>query len=568
MKFSEAIKRGLKVLLNKNYGQAEKSQQIEVIIEKNAKTTTIASSLNVEKKGQLQKQKTQAYSKPLQTASAIESTHKKQEMPNAFELHRAFYQQKHDAMMREQKEKNAAQDDLDPKDLHSFFERKRAKVQIDLSKPQITDVYVGIDFGTSYTKSFFSSSEGVSHPIAFNNENSDNDFFLPSNLYYDPIKDELAFKSHEGLVLIEYFKYGIIKDELKNDIFKKFRQKQGSIHINYCEFFCSVFFLANVIKISKEYVAKKLSKDQQFLKFRFNMGCPIDNWNDKNLGVYGKALKLGYLLSSQASNLDKISMNSLQKFCKEHENDQEDCQLQAIPELYAEAYSFIHNSSTDEGFYTIFDVGGGTVDFAVIQILRNNEIKKVKFISQNVVPIGAEMLLRKFYPNATSIEEIKKNRDNIRKEDAIFESVDLGKWQTLTDPRKRTPYEFRTGFYEKICEAKKKIENDAKKSTNKLKLQKTLPLYMYGGGANYKWYQSIIKEHNSTINQKGIPPLAPIYKKSNYFRLIIAENLAQIRDFNPSLGDDGNVLFDTVFKPVPEELVKDIEIADYGIIDT
>ena len=490
---------------------------------------------------------------------------------NAYEQNRAFAQEQYrkrkieiDAKKKADEEVRNAQDDLDPKELHPYFERKRkkAKVEIDPNAPRTLDVYVGIDFGTSYTKAFFKSSEGISTPIEFcEGCTNDEAYFLPSRLFYDPRTQHLFVKERIDAEIIEYFKYGMIKEEMRNKSFGNLKQKSsGKICINICEFYCSVFFLAYVISYSKNFVSKKLNADKDRIKFRFNMGCPIDNWNDKSLGVYKKALKLGYLLSKREC-LDEISLEELQKFCEDHENDQEDCQLQTIPELYAEAYSFINDNRTKDGFYIIFDVGGGTVDFAVIRLKRKDGVRQVEFISQNVVPLGAEMLLRKFYPDCSEEKEKKKNRDKIRKEPAIFKPVQQGESRLLTSVRESLPYEFRKGFYEKIREAKFKLDK-----TKILSDQKNIPVHMYGGGANYKWYLSVIEEHNPNITGLGIPPLECNHKKSNLYRLIIAENLALIHDFDPN--DNRSVNFGSVFATPPNKIINEIEIAEYGLLDT
>ena len=491
---------------------------------------------------------------------------------NAYEQNRAFAQEQYrkrkieiDAKKKADEEVRNAQDDLDPKELHPYFERKRkrAKVEIDPNAPRTSDVYVGIDFGTSYTKAFFKSSEGISTPIEFCKECANDDaYFLPSRLFYNPKTRCLSVRGMTGTEeIVEYFKYGMIKDEMRNKVFGDLKQKDsGKVRINICEFYCSVFFLAYVISYSKNFVSGKLKASKDMIKFRFNMGCPIDNWNDKSLGVYEKALKLGYLLSKREC-LDGISLEELQKFCEDHENDQEDCQLQTIPELYAEAYSFINDNRTKDGFYIIFDVGGGTVDFAVIWLKRKGGVRQVEFISQNVAPYGAEMLLRKFYPDCFDENEKTKKRNDIRKESAVFKPIPQGKRDLLKNMRGLLPYEFRDVFYKTIQDTKFKLDK-----TKILSDQKNFPVHMYGGGANYKWYLSIIKEHNPNITGLGIPPLECNHKKSNLYRLIIAENLALIHDYDPT--NSQSVDFGSVFTTPPDKIINEIEIADYILSDT
>ena len=456
------------------------------------------------------------------------------------------------------------EDDLDPQNLHKYHKR-----HISITRPNSLareiNVYVGIDFGTSYTKAFFKSNEGHNVPVewseAINGKEGtvDEDYFLPSTLYYENRTEKLYFYKKADCKLL-FFKYGMIQPQLENEIFigKRNRLRNGA---EKNEFVSSIFYVANVIHLIKKYIEQKLEVSLRRIKFRFNMGCPIENWGCKYKGLYWLVLKTAYLLEKDGLK-DGLTVQEIYEFYKKNKDaDDDDC-IHVIPELYAEAYSFINDSSTKDGHYTILDVGGGTVDFAVIRVKHINNIKKVTFISQSVLPLGIEMLLKRFYPDSTDNEYIQ-NKELLKTEKETIKAV-YDSWETLTNHRERTPYEFRKGFNDIILAAGSK-DSDLKINGDK---KKVLPLYVYGGGANYEWYISIIYNHNPTISNADIPPLSRRYKKSNLFRLVIAENLANIRDYIEDDDPESPVNFGPCFvKTKNKKQNWEIKIADYGIED-
>ena len=90
-------------------------------------------------------------------------------------------------------------------DLKSLLLRKKEKgkeqsfignrlLQNTAGRKRIVGVYIGLDFGTSFTKAFFRSSQGDEGAIEFNPLRSDDGvFFLPSRLYYDAEFSTLRF---------------------------------------------------------------------------------------------------------------------------------------------------------------------------------------------------------------------------------------------------------------------------------------------------------------------------------------------------------------------------------------
>lgn len=377
-------------------------------------------------------------------------------------------------------------------------------------------VIVGIDFGTSYTKVYFNQGGEIKRPLEFNVKGK-NTYFIPTQLYYDKISNQVFFEKAIGLETLKYFKYSMIN----NDLVTSEALTQNNKFVDpKPEFLCSIFFLASLIKEIKRQISEILKTSN--IKYSFNMGCPIDNYGDKNKGAYDTVLKLGYQLSM--NNLDDgMKLNALHKFYEQNKN-RSFSNLQTVPELYAEALWFIEQPSTGEGIYTILDIGGGTVDFASILVKRTEDGEKQTTIySQNVMALGVEVLLQFMYPQTyktqrkTCIKQLKNK------------SVCMPwGWEPKhnQDKKLKKAHEFDVTFAGGIAEVK---ERDRKLMDTQYS-KGELPYYTFGGGADFKWYHSVITSHNTAFSKANIPPL----KKQKVTlqgipdnRLIIAEQLTR-----------------------------------------
>lgn len=404
-------------------------------------------------------------------------------------------------------------------------------------------VIVGIDFGTSFTKAYCNIA-GDNRPVEFNvgNETS---YFLPSEVYYDKKGKILSLEQRTHTERICYFKYNMINDELKLP-YEPVQEVPFDI-------VCSVFFLSRVIGMVIEHASQRLPGKK--LKFHFNMGCPIANEDSKFKGTYDKALNAAYELNKQSKgeieNVDRVA--TLYKLNESKSN----ALLRTVPELYAEALWFINKSTTDEGIYTILDIGGGTVDYATIAIQRENGIKRTDIYSHGAKPLGIEILLKKFYPN-----ECQGNRneclEKLSRSDIKIPSHD--KDNPLVDVQHVYGNAFEALFFQGVMDAKQ-IRPHLMKRLFDARPRQLIPYYSYGGGADVNWFHSIIDQHNGFIETAGIPKLhrnkVGTDLPSN--RLIVAFQLAQ-----PSLPDIGK--FPWEFKKIPHAFV-DLEIPDYLLID-
>lgn len=349
--------------------------------------------------------------------------------------------------------------------------------------------------------------------------------------------------AEKRLLSLDFFKYGMLKDELKiKDIkftedFSLARELVGKNSDPFSgEYLCSVYFLANCFKYIKEFISEKIEVPVEDIRFRVNMGCPFDNLKTSFRKIYDDCLRLGWILSKDV--VDGMDLADVYALIVAHRNDETDIPLQTIPELYAEVYHLFRNNSTKIGLYGILDIGGGTADFAVFHVrLGPDGSRKIRFLTQNVLPLGVEMLCTQIYPKNLEIGKKK-----IRGENADIVKVNYGGRGKLVQVRERLPYDFRCGIFGKIVSVKKMDKNLL---ANIFHDDGRIPLLLYGGGADFKWYQSIIKAHNPSLKNYNIPILDCRCKKENKNRLIIAKSLAFIQEVFDL--EDGDISFSSEF---------------------
>lgn len=415
---------------------------------------------------------------------------------------------------------------------------------------------VGIDFGTSFTKVFCSVSDYGKFAIQFETNNPER-YYLPSVLFYSAQNNTLSLKNDENLQKIEYFKYGLINNDFLAA--SKICEKNPKIK-NSISLICSAFYLAKVIKLVKDSICRECKTDD--IKFFFNMGCPIDNFCDGHKGIYDRALNIGFALSQQ-SDFELLSVDAIDGFIDDNENFS-DSSLDTIPELYAEALWFIEKHSTDDGIYTILDVGGGTVDCATIAIKQENGEKKTRIYSQTVMPLGVEVLLRDFYPM-----EYRRNRlecvDKLKKMDVKLPKYGSG-FPPLTKIEQKS-LDFRSGFVRGITAAD---NTDKKLMAEQRKNRGKIMYYAFGGGADFNFYHSTIEHANKDLQGPtqgtNIPPLHREHVENNIKeipsnRFIIAERLA-----HPYFSEIDGFPWD--FSNNNPNTDGSFDFASYGLLDT
>lgn len=267
-------------------------------------------------------------------------------------------------------------------------------------------IYLGIDFGTSYTKIAYFKDKNNRGVIDFGSPEK-SCFMMPSVVYYDNLATFSMSRNNENFKQIRFFKATMDPHQLSYENLRyddiaipktiTFDKSEGSC--DSFEFLCSVFFLANVIRHSKNKITKKLGCTISTLTI--SMGIPIINLNEIVLReIYNKALHAAVSIEENNEILDSMSIEevwlqfkeSLRSFDNIYYNTPKVHMNCTMPELFAESIFIMHRNTVPAGFYYVIDIGGGTSDFAFMHKQSKNS-KDFWFYchSANVAAIGDEV---------------------------------------------------------------------------------------------------------------------------------------------------------------------------------
>lgn len=425
---------------------------------------------------------------------------------------------------------------------------RRNAVSAPERRTQKTSVYIGLDFGTTFTKAAFEIAPSNVHKkysIKFGTGNTAKDYYLPSVLYFDKGNGKLKLMNDTGkLEEIRYFKYNMISDALqKNKVIN-----DPSFHTNIPkEQLCCVFFLGNVIHLIRMAVNDQFGDTvlNEGTSWYINMGVPLEaHKEDERAQLYKKVLEIAYLFEQKYQGQTSIGIHELDDFFAEHMAESNP-NMNILPEIYAEVLLYQQYLNAPAGFYTVVDIGGGTEDIATFLKMTDELGEKVECLAQNVISCGYDSVSEKIVErlNKTSVKKAKSflRKDiDFNNDTALRENVPPEvNYEALIDARKQC----RTLFGACVQRARKTREDILKQTVSAC-----LPMHVFvmGGARDVAFYRSSIEHMKKAQETAGIP----FFKDADVFdyvgkntrleirndqRLVISQMLAQPYEMIPEI---------------------------------
>ncbi|MGL4985818.1 MAG: hypothetical protein ACRC5H_01615 [Treponemataceae bacterium] len=365
------------------------------------------------------------------------------------------------------------------------------------------NIYIGLDFGTSFTKVSFSYSSTVNkiRTLKFYRLKKDSYFFptivsLDRNTCcFEPLS-YLRKLNSDCLEQIKYFKINMAQKEntlpsLSVKSAEKFVTK------NKLEILCSVFFLSQIIGISKKSITAILQKENihKQINWHVNMGVPFDdNTKKEEKENFETVLAIAYQLANE-NICEKINLDFLDKYYSDNQNEKAFF-THTFPELAAEVISYQENKNIGKGFYSLIDIGGGTVDIAMFYKGGSfASLDEYCCLYQKVIPLGVESLVNRI---------INKQIETTFYQ--VMEDLKHGKYGTEAineEALKGSMKEFRRAYRESLVNSKE-IKSDEMAYYQDSK--KKIPYFLMGGGAKISIYNGNI-ENIKDLKNCNIPML-------------------------------------------------------------
>ena len=404
--------------------------------------------------------------------------------------------------------------------------------QICESSANTTELVMGIDFGTSNTKLIIQEQgTGRSWAIPFSQEGTDK-YLLSSHIYYS--NNEYSLKGQEQDRL----------GNLKLPLVLGAYDQTSLINI--------VAFLVLVIKHSREWFLVNAADSFSGFSFEwlYHIGMPASNLEDQALRMtYKKLLGCAVDISIEDSNiLSKDSVESKLDMINNGVVDRYSAgdSIGVFSELQSQLEGYVRSDSWSNKKikFLLIDVGGGTVDVAIVNVTDNQSgLKNYNCLKSVVAPMGAKLLhqirLKWIHNNISSGEGFLENlvRDldlAVAREDRIVVLPDMVR-EYISDavwPDRGVDEifyeEFRELVFDKIIYfVKQKMDTEPNQWMD-------LQVVLCGGGALHCFYNKILnyKNFRPVYMLKPSSLIGSDLHEDEYHRLSVAYGL--------SFGDQGS----------------------------
>lgn len=398
-------------------------------------------------------------------------------------------------------------------------------------------IYIGFDFGTTYTKISYSVSGTVEikvKTIAFGD--GDSRYFHPSEVWLTP-EGFLHFALPSDITNAEclrYFKYSMALPGLAG---KKTHEELRAI---------SAFFIGCMLTTTKQRIleAERLNSSQ--VEWHVNLGIPAGtttptkNCSNRNRlaisplisdeqmqALFHQVLNVGHQFSmSKAATNGCIRLSEMQDIFKKSTDIPYSDNLHCVPELFAEVLLYYQDPNIPDGLYCVCDVGGGTVDIAVFFKEFDENGPKVECLAHAVAPIGFEKLVETTAGSAASSE----TRDRLANQSIPYRILSheciwpdqngiRGKCLTCLVHR----FEETCGLY---C-INAVLNNRPAIVNRQAQIGHNLSLFLLGGGCSVKFYEDVLSHMCMANRNAGFPPKSKeniLDYINDYDRFVVKDN--------------------------------------------
>lgn len=286
-----------------------------------------------------------------------------------------------------------------------------ASAQVIRRKRGKAHIQVGLDFGTSSTKIVYSQlGRRLSRPIMFkHNLPHYPDYCLPSLAAIDEegklllgIEAAKAISNQEWDSGLQRFKVIVagnydeaFRDPVTEKRFCDYRQRKNCAASLTAERLGAVF-LAYSMNLSREIIEKLPEYNDVELDMAFNIGMPIDHIENntvlpefKKIFAWAEAIEQTWRVAGK--NFDPLAAS----YELENIPENEETRVFPVPEAVAGVASYCVSLRKQEGLHAIIDLGAGTTDLSIFNLLMPfGESSSYWYAARNI-PRGTVNIERK-----------------------------------------------------------------------------------------------------------------------------------------------------------------------------
>lgn len=252
-----------------------------------------------------------------------------------------------------------------------------------LSKGKTTQVRIGVDFGTAYTKVALHVAGQVLFVPWHGMRQHDSVYYLPGEISVLPDDSVYVGRSPDAKLIY-------------NNLKLPFLERNISTREQFC---ATVAYLAWVMK----YVRGWLYSSQAGLlrgrniAWEVNLGCPSNSWGAKDLKFSYETLGLlAWQLSQEERDIRWRDVESLVNGGRpRYESIGLDSQIHLIPEFIAQIVGYVKSPQRRDGLHLLMDIGAGTLDLATFNVVHDKikEADRYPIFASKVLPMGTHFLM-------------------------------------------------------------------------------------------------------------------------------------------------------------------------------
>ncbi|MCF7453015.1 hypothetical protein L3V30_07095 [Vibrio sp. A1-1] len=333
-------------------------------------------------------------------------------------------------------------------------------------------LYVGLDFGTAYTKVVI-GDESDAYAINF----GEHGYLLPSAVYVDQYGNA-SLTQQRGDTEITELKMPLIMGDSK---------REHNIAI--------VMFLALVFKVIRRWPENDADSPykNRSIAWLINAGIPAENYEDRKLlEKYQRLISAAWTLSyckiisvytarEVSERLDNrcSSIPSSLRFDNER--------LMLLPEFSAQIVGYVQSPQRRKYSHLLIDVGAGTLDIAMFIIDEHDGEWRYKTYDQNLETLGVEILRKYRLVRLKSSSELPPSDLNKLLNDreyALWADVPEDKLREIDTPFRRA---VNLKVRDTICTTDKHYTGGPGKFTEKI------TTFLCGGGRNISVYRQAVE---------------------------------------------------------------------------
>lgn len=378
-----------------------------------------------------------------------------------------------------------------------------------------TELIIGLDFGTSYTKVVIGNvSDHYAIPL---NPNSQEKYLLPG--IFSILDDDRCVLGNieSSKCRLENLKIALLDDKLHTE-----------------EKTAIIIYIALVLRKSRNWIMTEKVNifKEKLLDWYINIGVPTDSYHNTKLNnQYKEIVRMAWVLSilplQITWNMTINLVNSFYQYEKKiNKKDlMHDDKIGIFPEFVAQIAGYVRSPSKKDDLHLLIDIGAGTVDITTFNVYHTEGEPLYPVFARKVSKHGTVYLMR---------HRLK------------YSGNDSLQWSPFKKAPSSSEFARMTGTpLETIKKADKIFKNNlsalitsrltyTKKQRHPLSKtwRKGVPTFLCGGGSYCDTYRQIIQSVSSHYpliieNLPQLPNLeAPELPRENYHRLSVAVGLS------------------------------------------